>query len=318
VVGTTSPQTCRAFAAEMEDAELLRFVRAHHGIATRAELHGLGASDKMIRTRVARGVLDEVLPRVFWLRYIPYSWWSAMRATIEWASPAAGSHRAAAAAFGLDGFPQGPVEVVSARRVRCDPPTVVHRVPSLDGIGLRTKKGLRLTCIERTLLDLAAVCPARKVEQALDDALRQRMTTLERIHSYVTKHATKGRNGIGPIRGFLQERLNDGHTESQFEKALEAMTRRFGLPRPVRQHPVDCGGRTFRFDFAYPEALVAIEAWSYRHHSAREDWEADQLRHRLCTANGWRIVYVTHRELAERPKEVAASIKRLIEPVMLF
>jgi hypothetical protein len=68
-----------------------------------------------------------------------------------------------------------------------------------------------------------------------------------------------------------------------------------------------------RLDFAYPEALLAIPADSFRWHSRRKSWETDiEQRNRLVAA-GWRVRPTTWGELKFRPDQFTSDIARLLK-----
>jgi very-short-patch-repair endonuclease len=102
-------------------------------------------------------------------------------------------------------------------------------------------------------------------------------------------------------------------TESAFEARLMRTLVANGLPRPFAQLPVRLpSGGVARVDFAYPEALLAIEADSYRHHSSPADWSRDRVRNNELVALGWRVLPVTYRDLTADPKKVADQIRRCL------
>ena len=293
---------------------LLELGHPPDGILTRAEAKERGFTNRMLRIRIARGELEEVLPGVLWVCASPYTWRSGLRAATTWAAPAAGSHRAAAAQWGLDGFPRNILEISTSRRLQAPRSEItVHQIGDLPQDQVRFRDGLPFTSIERTLLDLGAVCPPGKVENAVDDALRQRLTTLERLNSELDRFAAKGRNGCGVLRALVDERRSEGVSESRFERALFRFLKESDLPRPVKQFAVVLDGRTCRFDFAYPHARFAIEALSYLHHSAPSDWENDQDRHNVIMVAGWRVMYTTYRALCTRRAKIVETIRRALE-----
>ena len=169
-----------------------------------------------------------------------------------------------------------------------------------------------MTSVERTLMDLAAVCGSTRVENAMDDALRQRLTTLERLQEELGSVARNGRNGCGVLRELVTQRRMHGGSESKFERALFRHLKKAGLPLPVKQHPVQLEGRNCRFDFAYPGHRLAIEALGYSQHSERSRWEYDQDRHNLITLDGWRVLYVTYRKMCSDPNLVVDVVRRAL------
>ena len=301
------------------DRALLDLARANHGMLTRAQAAERGLTNKMLRGLVARNVLVEVLPGVFWLCAVPFTWESKVKAATTWARPAAGACRTAAAGWGLDGFPKDRIDVVSTRAPHPPDWLNLRRTDELPASDVRIRNGLPFTSVERTLAELGAVCGPQKVEQALDDALRKRLTTLPRLINYIDQRGGRGRNGCKSLRRLVEARFKEPKiTQSVFEDAFLTMTSKFNLPIPTKQHLVTVAGRRFFLDFAYPSALVGIEAWSYAFHSARDDWEHDQERHNLITSMGWRLLYVTHRQLCEAPHEIAGEIRELLRGTLLF
>lgn len=302
------------------DDELVNFARENRGIIPRHVARRLGVSDRMLRTREQGGLLAEVLPNIFWLRAVPFTWPSRLLAAVEWAAPAAASHRAAAVVLGLEGFTSGPVEITTSRRVRSPlgDRLIVHRAPAVPRHLLRFWDGIPYTNAEKTLSDLGAVCPIRKVEDALDDALRRRLTTLDRLETHLDSYARRGSSGAGMLRRLLNERFDQGYTHTRFEKALLNLVSNSQLPVPVKQYPVVLNGHRFDLDFAYPSARVGVEAWSYAFHSKRRDWERDQRRHALLTSDGWSMLYVTYRRLVNRPESVVDDIRRALRGRLLF
>lgn len=296
--------------AVMDEAGLWKLASGNGGIFTRREAHSFGASPKRLRNWEAKGLIEEVLDDIFRLTAVPLTWWSRMYSATTWATPAVASHRAAAALWGLDGFRHPPVEITTERRVHEPSSDIkIHYVPQLYPSLIRSRDRIPVTSVEQTIANLGGVCPVGKVAQGLDDALRQRLTSLERLAEHLTDHSRQGRSGMGLLRHLLRERLDDGYTESRFERALFVMIRRFNLPSPTKQHQVHLGSRTFRIDFAYVPHKIAIEALSYTHHSLRDDWERDQVRNNLLTLAGWKMLYITYRRLKSDPAGVALQIK---------
>jgi very-short-patch-repair endonuclease len=97
--------------------------------------------------------------------------------------------------------------------------------------------------------------------------------------------------------------------QSEFERKLFRTLRQQGLPAPDRQYPVELpSGRRAYLDFAYPAALLAIEADSYRHHSSLSDWSRDHTRNNELISMGWRVLPVTFHDLLHEPRLLAARV----------
>ena len=96
-------------------------------------------------------------------------------------------------------------------------------------------------------------------------------------------------------------------TESELEDDfLNLVIRRYGLPVPVRQHPV---GRRW-IDFAYPELVLGIEIESVRAHAAREDVHRNAQKANELLA--WWILRFAYDDIHRWPEETAELIDRTI------
>ena len=166
----------------------------------------------------------------------------------------------------------------------------------------------------RTLLDVGLVLPPRALEEALDSALRQRLTSLDRLRVGVEKLGGRGRRGPATLGKLLDARGDVIPTDSALETRLSRLLRRHHFPQPQRQVEVRDGqGFVGRVDFAYPELKIAIEVQSYRWHSSRAAWHSDTDRLNRLQAFGWIIIQVTYEDLERRPDVVARRIRDAID-----
>ena len=101
--------------------------------------------------------------------------------------------------------------------------------------------------------------------------------------------------------------LADGLAESPQETRLRLLLVRGGLPTPVAQFVVRDGGRfVARVDLAWPDRRLAVEydgVW----HGERGQFARDRDRLNRLLAAGWRVVFVTARDL-HRPQELVARV----------
>jgi len=80
---------------------------------------------------------------------------------------------------------------------------------------------------------------------------------------------------------------------SGLEKALAAELERAGLPKPEPQYRF-CGGRRWRFDFAWPALRLAVEVegglWIRGRHTHPKGFEADCEKYNTAALFGWRVL----------------------------
>ena len=243
---------------------------------------------------------------------VPPSTKQLLFAACRWGGAgSAASHRSAAALWELDGFDLNAFEIWSPRQLKSN--RVVARVGSLPVADISEVDGIPVTRIERTLVDLAAVVDVDRLEDALDSALRRRLTTVNRLRLRVRSES--GRHGIGKLRGLLDERDDRGRpSASRFETRLNRLLIRSGFPA-MREYKIWNGGEfVARVDFCFPEAKLIIEADGFRWHSGRRAWQRDRERRNQLTAMGWRVIQATWDDLTRRPTETVEKIRALLQP----
>ena len=232
-----------------------------------------------------------------------------------WGGPTAvASHRAAGDLWNLAGVETGFIEIAVDRCLRSES-VIVHRLTAPPQWVLH-RDSIPVCDPTTTIFQLAAVLPPFRLEVALDCAMRLKLTHVGLLNDHLDRVARSGRNGVSIIRRLLAERDPDeAPTASTLEHLLSRLIRRYGLPRPVPQFSVFDGAGRFvaRPDFAYPREKVAVEAQSYAFHHDRQQWEEDQRRLNRLVALGWRVIYVTARQMRQEPEVVAAQVRSTLQ-----
>jgi hypothetical protein len=286
-----------------------------HGVIARVQALEAGVTPGQITWRLRSGRWKEVQPGVYLIGGAPSTSRGQLMAACLWGGPTAvASHRAAGDLWSLAGVESGFIEIAVDRCLRSGS-VIVHRLPAPPQWVLHLDS-IPVSDPTTTIFDLAAVLPPYKLEVALDCAVRLRLTHVGLLNDHLDQVARSGRNGISVIRRLLAERDPDeAPTASTLEDLLGRLIKRCGLPRPVPQFSVfDEDGRfVARPDFAYPWAKVAVEAQSYAFHHDRQQWEKDQRRLNSLVALGWRVIYVTARQMRQQPEVVAAQIHSTLQ-----
>jgi hypothetical protein len=154
--------------------------------------------------------------------------------------------------------------------------------------------GIACTSVAATLAQLGAVVRQRKVEQALDGALRVGHSlrwiqeTVERLHR-------PGPSGTFTLLRILADERRSGRLpDSWFERLCQQIVLRSGLPEPILQHEVILpSGRRARLDLAWPDRSLAVECHSRRYHFGPLREAADHTRDLELAALGWEVLYMT-------------------------
>jgi G:T-mismatch repair DNA endonuclease (very short patch repair protein) len=205
---------------------------------------------------------------------------------------------------------EDPVEVIlpAGLRWRPGPGVRVSVSSSLDDDVVVGRFGLSRTGPVRTAVDLirrhavadGVVLLDRLVTGGLADltAVREAATALPRCRgSRIAREVS---------------RLADGLAESPQETRLRLLLRRAGFPPPVAQFRVlDEKGLVGRLDFAYPELKIAIE-YDGLWHAEPGQFAKDRSRLNRLFAAGWRVIFVTARDLRHPELLIARLAAELV------
>ena len=161
------------------------------------QLIDLGLTPRMIRHRIRRGGWEVVHRGVYALSQAPLTreqrWMAATLTTPH----SFLSHQSAGGRYGIYTWPAPFEEVTRAggggrRRFGR---LVVWRSRCLDGdVGLW--RGMRMTSVERTVVDLAALAGERGARRLLREALRSELTTPSRLAQAAGRHRSRRNSSL--------------------------------------------------------------------------------------------------------------------------
>ncbi|MGY1617587.1 endonuclease domain-containing protein [Geodermatophilus sp. SYSU D00691] len=182
-------------------------------------------------------------------------------------------------------------------------PGVRLRRRALGDDEVTVHRGIRVTTRIRTALDLAAIRPPDEAVVAVDAFLVATRTPVDDVRAAAAR--ASGRD-CRYVRRTLARA--DGLAQSPQETRLRLLLGRTDLPEPVAQHRVrDASGFAGRVDFAWPEHKLALE-YEGEWHGAPQQVPEDRERLNRIFAAGWRVIFVTKRDL-RRPERLLARIR---------
>ena len=288
--------------------------RANDDVVGRAALLAAGVTDHMIASRLWGGILQPLHAGVYLVGSAPPTWTQQLRAAVAAAgTDALASHRAALLLWGLEGIAAAPVEVTAPHSRRPLPESVVVHRSRRAEVPVHLL-GIPTTGVERTLLEVGAVCSRIVVEKAAASAFRTGRTTPAKVEAYLLAHAGKGRRGVRTLRETLELYADGGRAPgSGGEVAFLAELRRHGIEAPVRQLTIDLpGGAKATVDFAWPSRRKAIEFVGWWTHSDARRHDDDTWREDDIRAVGWDLRRVAPWSLQHRPEALAQSVLRFL------
>lgn len=216
------------------------------------------------------------------------------------------SHYSAAWLHGLAHWSPVPVHVTGpvARRARL--PVRIHRARRLLKEDRDERKGIPLTAVPRTLLDLAALLRADRMQRMLERAEELKQFDLRAIEDLLER--TWGHHGWGRLRRAIALYAPPPFTRSEFERQFLAALLDAGLPRPATNF-VEAG---FELDIYWPEQRFAVELDTYATHGSKAAFERDRLRAEDLLLVGIGMTRVTDIRFAKEPEAVLRRVARFL------
>jgi hypothetical protein len=303
------PRRKLCFVTSTKATRLIReLAERQHGVLARWQLVEMGLGKGAIQDRIRSGRLLPIHRGVFAVGHrrigLRGEWMAAVLAS---GCGAVLSHGSAAHLWGLRRS-HGAIEVSRCSGLRRRPGIQVHQCRSLPPADVTTEAGIRVTSIERTLLDIAAGLDARLLERAVvaaDRSGRLRWPELERVLA-----AGRGRKGAARLRRVvMQVDPSARDAISPLEVDFLALCREAGVPAP--EVNVLVGGHVV--DFLRPDKRVIVEADGYRYHRDRPAFERDHELTVALTAAGYEVHRATYRMLERNPRPFLEIIRRSLQ-----
>ncbi|HUO47169.1 MAG TPA: type IV toxin-antitoxin system AbiEi family antitoxin domain-containing protein [Acidimicrobiia bacterium] len=283
----------------------------HHGVFTREFALAAGASSSGISRRVQSGTWTRPLPGVYLVAGSPATWHRAVAVAVYGSGEGAvASHATAAHLWDLAGRPRV-IEATTPNPWRPPRDHIIHRSTDLIPGEVIEVDGIPCTDVARCLVDIGVPWGERMASRALDEAVRRELTTERKVAAVLHRVARCGRNGVGPMRIVLEDRLGwSSLTESQIEGEFVRIMQAAGIDLPQPQvNIIKRGGRFIaRVDFVYPDFRLVIALDGERYHSDRNAFRHDRRQQNDLTLEGYRILRFTAWDVFAAPEYVVASV----------
>ena len=285
----------------MHPDERVRIVAGRqHGCVSVAQLLDAGLTRRAVEHRLERGWLLRMHRGVYLVGPLESPLARCMAAVLAVGPDAAVSHGSAAAVRGVRRA-DGAVDVMVARSgPRSRPGIRVHHTADLPPEDVTHHRGLPVTSIERTLLDLATTLTPHDLERAVEQAQISGLTTHAKLVDSLTRRRPS--RGVAALRAAM--RHEPQLTRSEAERRFLRLVREARLPEPAVNTRV--GG--YEVDFLWPSRRLIVEIDGYGYHSSRAAFERDRARDVELQGRGYRILRFTPRRVADEPVAVIAAV----------
>lgn len=292
--------------------ELLELVRSQHGAVARSQLLALGIPRRTV-SRLPDAQWEEVQPGVFAIygsrdSFLRRTWAGFLAAR----RPCAVSHEAAARLHGLAGFAGAGVVLTVPRHDHHRLTDVrLHQISDMfdrpDQI--ETMKGLVVSTVPRTFVDLSRVAKPGRLNYALEEALSSRVTTLDAVASAVFAVARPGKPGLGTIvRVLARHQPGPAVPGSQLERSLLELLRRGGEPLPRLQVPLPGRSLDGLVDCYYDRARLILEADGRKWHARITQMKRDIERDAAAAQAGCQTLRLLYEHIVGDPEGTLRTI----------
>ncbi len=273
-------------------------------MVSRAELRAAGVTPEQIRQRLRKGSLIGVHRGIYRVGHLAPSSESTYMAAVK----ACGDRtvlcgRAAAYLWVLiNGRPPQPEVLAPSKRLV--PGVLTHRSVRIDPADVAVWRGIPLTRVQRTLVDLASSLPEPALARACHEAGVRYRTTPAQVDAVLERLPN------APGRRKLQRVLHGEIpvTLSRLESRFLGRLNEAGLPLPITNRVA--GGR--RVDCRWPDYRLTVELDSYRFHNSRQSWEQDRRRERQARARGDEFRRYTWADAHEDPSFMLSELRGLL------
>jgi very-short-patch-repair endonuclease len=167
--------------------------------------------------------------------------------------------------------------------------------------------GMRVTSVERSIVDTLRVFPVPIGQPLLDRALLRGWLTVEELTIRV--HHFSGRRGVARLRDQL-DRVREG-ARSEAERRLHELLAAASITGWTADYKVysDDGQLVAVIDVAFAEDLVAVEIDGLAFHSDPGRFQRDRTRQNWLTNQGWTVLRFTWDDLTQRRRHVLHTIR---------
>lgn len=279
--------------------------KANNRVVTYRALAAAGIGGNLITLRVARGRLYRVHHGVYLLDPPEKAGRiTLLTAAVEACGPGAVlSHRSAAEWWELLPAHAGYIDVTVVARTAGDRPGIRrHRVPELDRRDVRTRHGIRVTSLARTVLDGASYLRGEDLEELVGAAIGPGRTSVQEIEGAIER--SPSRRGVRRLCRLLRQDGGPRWTRSWGERRLLSLIREAGLPVPLTNRQL----HGFQVDAVWPDHKLVVEVDGWPFHRDRDAFENDRARDATLVAHGYRVIRFTARQLRDQPLLVLGQL----------
>ena len=276
-----------------------------HGVVGWRQLIDAGFGRGAIDHRVRRGWLHRMHRGVFAVGHRPLTREARWMAAVLACGDGAGlSHACATALWEIRQYSGTWIDVtVPSRAGRARRDRIrLHRSSTLLAEDVTAHRGIPVTTVARTLLDVAATLSEPSLARTVEQTEIRRLFDLRKVDETLARNPRH--RGAKRLRRALELYRDDELTRSELEKVFLALCDAHGIPRPLVNHIVEGN----EVDFLWPEQRLVVETDGRATHLTRAAFERDRERDARLLVLGYPTMRVSERQIRLAPSAVAERL----------
>jgi len=272
------------------------WLSAHYGVITTARLLGMGCPDSSLAGLIKRGDLITIARGVHRSAHVAPHEDQLLVAACALSPHAVVGFTSAAKHWNFRRIPRrGPHILLAHERALNIPGLIVHRCRRIDPIDVVDCGDLRVTSPPRTIFDCADMIGADATESVIEQLLDQQTCSMWMLTETLRRLGHHRRPGTRTFRAVLGRRPAWRRAvQTDLEKRVRDGFGEAGLPEPEAQYWIETpAGNRYRFDFAWPSAMVALEVDDSWWHAGAAASHMDKSRDLEVATIGWLTLRIT-------------------------
>jgi very-short-patch-repair endonuclease len=181
----------------------------------------------------------------------------------------------------------------------------IHRRKGLGSVDVTSHKGIPVTNLVLTLIDLACSLGTVQLERAVNEADKLDLINPSALRAGLAAYAS--RPGVARLRELL-DRRTFRLTDSDLERLFLPLVSQAGLPLPLTRQRLN----GFRVDFFWPDLGLVVEADGLRYHRTPAQQARDHVRDQAHLAAGFTPLRFTHSQVRYGAEHVRSTLRAVV------